>query len=228
MNITPIALALARSILIYVSERISGYFERYHINLLSLGAGLLVGTIFLDILPYISTGESFLQHYVYVVFLAGFICVHILEKYSYQHTGSGDDLKRERTQFGFVGLVSYGILVGLLITVIFESHGNLAYIVIAPFFFREFAIGVSIKHISKMRFGLFEQIIKFLGPVAGALVGLLLISNNTHLFLVLSFATGIILYIVIRDIIPAGREGKPVYFVAGALITVAIFILVNN
>ncbi len=32
---------------------------------------------------------------------------------------------------------------------------------------------------------------------------------------------GSVLYIIIRDMIPTGKEGKPMYFILGALIAIA-------
>ena len=228
MNIVPIFVVIALSILLFLSERLSGYFERIHIELVSLGAGLLVGTIFLEILPYITAGESYLDHYIYVIFLAGFVCVHYLEKFRYQHARSHEGMKMEVNRFRVIGLAAYGILVGLIIAVIFEAYENLAYLVIVPIFIREFAISVSMKHVTGSGYSSFEQLARSAAPVVGVLIGLLLITSNTLLFLVLSFATGVILYIVIRDVIPSGGEGKPTFFVVGVLLTVAIFILLNN
>ena len=56
----------------------------------------------------------------------------------------------------------------------------------------------------------------------GTFFSLLLIAKKTQLFLVFSITAGLILYIIVRDMIPPEREGKTVYFVTGALITIAI------
>jgi len=63
------------------------------------------------------------------------------------------------------------------------------------------------------------------GPIIGTFFSLLLIAKKTQLFLVFSLTAGFILYIVVRDMIPPVREGKPFYFVTGALITIAISLI---
>jgi len=67
-----------------------------------------------------------------------------------------------------------------------------------------------------------------IGPVVGTVAGLTLIANKTRLFLVFSMTMGLVLYIVIRDMIPIGKEGKPIYFVAGALITIATALIFHS
>jgi len=68
-------------------------------------------------------------------------------------------------------------------------------------------------------------VLQIVGPIAGTLIGLLLIENKTQLFLVFSTTMGLILYIMIRDMIPTGKEGKPMYFILGALIAIATFLI---
>ncbi|NIR87764.1 hypothetical protein GWO13_09500 [Candidatus Bathyarchaeota archaeon] len=70
-----------------------------------------------------------------------------------------------------------------------------------------------------------NRLLQLVFPLVGTFVGLLLIANKTQLFLLFSVTMGSILYIVIRDMIPIGKEGKPVYFVTGALITIATFLI---
>ena len=61
-----------------VGEKLSERIERFHLSFLSLAAGLMVGALFLELLPKISVGETYLGGFIYVVFLAGFVGVHDL------------------------------------------------------------------------------------------------------------------------------------------------------
>lgn len=36
---------------------------------------------------------------------------------------------------------------------------------------------------------------------------------------------GIVLYIIVRDMIPRGRAGKPLYFLAGVLIIITVSLI---
>jgi len=84
MWLAPLAVAIALAFFHFIGEKLSDHIERFHVRLLSLGAGLMVGTFILEILPQITQGEELLSHFVYVTFLVGFVFIHVLEKLVYQ------------------------------------------------------------------------------------------------------------------------------------------------
>lgn len=221
MWLAPLAFAVAIAFFHILGEKFSEHIERFHIELLSFGAGLMVGIFFLEILPQLAVGEMYLGHFIYATFLVGFVLVHVLEKLVYQHATGESEFAKDKTSFEATGLAAYGLLVGVIIAVFFEAYGDLAYFILAPFFVRAFVLSVYSKHINEKIGSGLNHLLQSVGPVVGTFVGLLLIANKTQLFLVFSITMGFILYIVIRDMIPVGKEGKPVYFVAGALITIA-------
>jgi len=221
MYLAPVLVAVAIAFFHFIGEEFSEHIERFHIELLSFGAGLMVGTFFLEILPQVRVGETYLDHFVYVTFLLGFVLIHVLEKLVYQHTVGESEFAKDVIRFEAIGLVAYGLLVGVIVAVFFEAFGNLAYFILAPFFVRAFALSVYSKHINEKIGSRFNRVLQTVGPVLGAFFGSLLIANKTQLFLVFSMAMGFVLYIVIRDIIPTGKEGKPMYFILGVLITIA-------
>ena len=221
MWLAPLSVAVAIAFLHVLGEKFSEHIEGFHVELLSFGAGLMVGTVFLEILPQLTVGETYLSHFIYVTFFVGFVLVHVLEKLVYQHAAGESEFAKDRTRFEAAGLAAYGLLVGVIIAVFFEAYGDLTYFILVPFFVRAFALSVYSKHIGEKIGDRLNRVLQSVGPVIGTFVGLLLIVNKTQLFLVFSVTMGFILYIVIRDMIPIGREGKPIYFVAGALITIA-------
>lgn len=225
MWLAPLVVAVAIAFFHFIGEKISEHIERFHIELLSFGAGLMVGTFFLEILPQIRVGETHLQNFIYVAFLLRFVLVHILEKLVYQHAAGESEFAQDVTRFEAAGLVAYGLLVGVIIAFFFEAYGGLAYFILAPFFVRAFALSVYSKHINEKIGSRINRILQTIGPIVGTFVGLLLIGNKTHLFLVFSIAMGLILYIVVRDMIPTGKEGKSMYFVLGVLIAIATFLI---
>jgi len=225
MYFAPLAVAIAVTFFHVLGEKFSEHIERFHIELLSFGAGLMVGIFFLEILPQITVGETYLSHFIYMTFLVGFVLIHVLEKLVYQRAAGEKEFAKEKTRFEAAGLAAYGLLVGVIIAVFFEAYGDLAYFIFAPFFVRAFALSVSSRHINEEIGSRLNRVLQSMGPLVGTLVGLFLIANKTQLFLVFSMTMGFIFYIVIRDMIPIGKEGKPAYFVAGILITIATFLL---
>lgn len=225
MWLPPFAVAVAIVLLNFVGQKFSEHIERFHMELLSFGAGLMVGIFFLEILPQIGVGETHLGPFIYVTVLLGFVLVHVLEKLVYQHAAGESELAKDVTRFEAAGLMAYGLLVGVIVVVFLEAYGDLAYFVLIPFFVRAFVLSVYSKHINERTGSGFSRVLQSVSPVIGASVGLLLITNKTQLFLVFSTAMGFILYIVVRDMIPSGKAGKPTYFVLGSLITIAISLI---
>ena len=112
MYLAPLAVAVAIVFFHILGEKISEHIERFHIELLSFGAGLMVGTFFLEILPQITVGEIYLSHFIYVAFLIGFLVVHVLEKIVYKHVSGESEFAKDKTRFEAAGLAAYGLLVG--------------------------------------------------------------------------------------------------------------------
>lgn len=221
MWLAPLAVAVAIAFFHYIGEKFSEHIEPFHIELLSFGAGLIVGTFFLEVLPQLAVGETYLSNFVYLSFLGGFVLIHILEKLVYQHAAGDREIAKDVTRFEAAGLAAYELLVGIIIAVFFAAYGDLAYLIIAPFFVRAFALSVFSKHVNEKIGGVLNRLIQSVAPIVGTFIGFLLIENKTQLFLAFSVTMGVILYIIIRDMIPTGKEGKPIYFVLGTLITIA-------
>lgn len=108
------------------------------------------------------------------------------------------------------------------------TYGDLAYFVLIPFLVRAFSFSLSSKHIlEKINRSLNHLLVPF-GPVIGTIVGLLFVQNNFQVFLVLAIASGVIPYITVRDVIPVGKKGKPIYFLAGILIAASTFVIFSS
>ena len=225
MWLTSITIAILIAILHIIGEMFSEHIERYHIELLSFGSGFMAGTLFLEIIPHVVRGEIYLGHYIYIFFFVGFVLIHVLEKIIYQKASGKTEFVMDVIRFQALGLLAYGLLIGVIIAVFVEAYGGITYLILAPFYVRAFTISVFSKHIIEKIGSVTYRILGSLGPIVGVIISLFLITDKETLFLVLSISVGAILYIVVRDMIPLGREGKPIYFVSGALITVLVTLI---
>lgn len=225
--VNPLIAACLMAFLHYIGEFFSEHIERFHTELLSLGAGLMISTFFLEILPHLSFGEMYLGHFAFIFFLIGFVSIHILEKFFYQRASNVDVLEKEKMEFGAAGLAAYGLIIGIVIVVLFETYGDVAYFVLIPFFVRSFTITVTVGHVIDKIGSSFIRMIQILAPIAGALLGLFLIQNKLIMYLVFSITMGLILYVVVRDMIPLGKEGKPIFFIIGTILIIGISLLIE-
>jgi hypothetical protein len=225
MSIAPFGVAVALTVVHFLGEVVSNRIEEWHAELVSLGAGLMVGTFFLEIMPQLGVGATALGHFTYLALLVGFLIVHLLEKTAYQHAPSEARIAIDTTWFEVAGLVVYQFVVGIIIVLFFEAYGDLALVLILPFFVRTFANSVSSSHINEKVRGRVNHLAQAVTPLVGASVGTALIASEMQLYMVFSTSMGVLLYIIVRDMIPMGRAGKPLYFVVGVAINVALFLL---
>lgn len=223
--VNPLIAACLLAFLHYCGEFFSEHIESFHTELLSLGAGLMISTFFLEILPHLSFGETYLGHFVFIFFLIGFVIIHILEKFFYQRASNVDVLEKEKMQFEAAGLASYGLIIGIVIVVLFETYGDVAYFVLIPFFVRSFTITATLGHVIDKIGSSFNRMIQILAPIAGTLLGLFLIQNKLIMYLAFSISMGLILHVVMRDMVPLGKEGKPIYFLTGTIFTIVISLI---
>lgn len=83
-----------------------------------------------------------------------------------------------------------------------------------------------VRHIGEELDSQLIHVLQYGSYAFGTIVGLLLIQNKSQLYFVFSLIMGLILYIVVRDMIPQRKEGKTVYFIVGVLIIIAIDLLI--
>ena len=70
----PIFVTLGLTLIHFIGEKISEHMRKWHFHLESLGAGLMVGILFLELIPHIFEGhQSQLGFYIYIPLLVGFV-----------------------------------------------------------------------------------------------------------------------------------------------------------
>ena len=109
MDLDPLFVAFFLAFLHLVGGEFSERIERLHCCLLSLGAGLMVGVFFIEILPQIAEGEEHLNHHIYTAFLLGFVFIHILEQSVYQNIGDKSEFPYYKATFEAGDLNDTGI-----------------------------------------------------------------------------------------------------------------------
>ena len=120
-------------------------------------------------------------------------------------------------------------MIGILVSLIFfENNLEVAFIIMIPFVLRSFTVAFSAEQIMgdlpKKPRKVF-RIVSFISLTLGALIGVFLVLNVIVFYVFFAFALGLVLFTVIRDLIPLGKKGKPVFFLIGVLFTIGIFLL---
>ncbi|MHA1556929.1 MAG: hypothetical protein ACTSPM_08365 [Candidatus Heimdallarchaeota archaeon] len=262
--VIPVSVTIFLTLIHFVGEKISSRLHKWHFQLESLGAGLMVGILFLELLPQISIGAIVLDFYIYIPLLTGFVIIALIEKIVYKkmlvddttpnkkslaidkdvnHESESDSsvehesdimdivciIPEQNAIFEAIALVTHNLMIGILVALIFSEYPlEVSFIILIPFVLRAFTVAFSAEQIMEDLNKKPEKIFRILGvitPSLGALVGVFLVLSEIAFFVIFAFALGLVLFTVIRDMIPLGKKGKPMFFIIGIIFTVGIFLL---
>ena len=262
--IIPISVAIVLTLLHFLGEKISQRMHKWHFHLESLGAGLMVGILFLELLPQVIVGVTVLDSYLFIPLLMGFVIIALVEKIIYKwilndnpksnvkmHVHSEQQLEnsvkgevvqyeKDLTEidcivpehnaiFEAIALITHGLMIGILVALIFyENLLEVGFIIVIPFFIRAFTVAFSAEQIFEdlaPRTQKIFRIISFTTPTLGAIIGIFLVFSPIAFFIVFAFALGLVLFTVIRDLIPLGKKGKPGFFIIGIVFTITTFLI---
>lgn len=230
-SVIPLILALVLCILHFIGERYAEQIKYYHTQIISFSAGIFITFIFLEILPQIGVGSSIVGPNIYILFLLGFACFHIVEKYFYQHRADHRELVIELKELHALGFFLNHFILGFALVLFFELPGHfsvLGYAVFIPFILHTVSSALSLRYIlAGLRN---EDTLKgllacsvFLGAVSGfILFDIITLATFYSLF---AFIVGILLYIIIRDMLPKGKMGSPMFFIFGLLLSLTFLLL---
>ncbi len=208
----------------WFSEQFAAHVERFHAQLVSFSAGLFIAFIFLVLLPELVEGASLMGEKVFVFLLAGFVLFHVMEKYIYQHVKNKDVLLRELAEVHAAGFFIDHFVVGAaLFFAINSPQIELGFLLFIPLFLHTISSGISLTHIDEHFQNRIISITLAASPLIGALFAFLL-NPARHIFLaIFAFVVGALLYVVIRDMLPEGSKGNPLFFVLGLILSLAMF-----
>jgi len=217
---TPILLALILSIVHLYSARLSVFVERHHIKIVSLSAGILIALIFLYLLPEVVVGASTINVYAFI--LLGFAIFHVAEKYLYQHIRDKKELIHELAELRIIGFFIDHFILGIVLVLTNQLMKGLGLLIFIPFLLHV-SSSISLEHIHSKSKTHFNKIVLAFSTLIGALVASSSDLSGGLYYGLFAFTIGLLLYIVIRDMLPKKDKGDPISFLIGI-----ILILITN
>ena len=214
--------ALFLSFLHYFFEKLSSRVGSFHDILLSFGAGTLLSTIFLILLPEAVHSSPTLI--VYPLILVGYVVFLILEKYLYQHVKDPVLLEEELYHLHAGGFFADHFIKGFILVAIVELEPILGFLTAIPFLIHTLSSSIALKEIHSVSERALDRVLLSAAPLVGALVGLLMdIGPNMERYF-LAFVSGLMLFLVSRDIMPKEKEGRPLFFLLGLFVIFLIWL----
>lgn len=216
-------LALALSIIDFFTEGLFSKPSPNKMKFISFSAGVSVSYIFLIMLPEIYIEGVSINRLLFLAVLFGFGIFHIIEKYIRQNF-TGPELRKEHRFVHSATSFIYFFVVGFILVKITEAN-----IVDSTLLFIPIALHIIIDSLprrstKKYHLRVLHASSAFLGAIAAGFIDIGAAGNTA----LLGFVGGGLLYMVVRESLPRGREGKPLYFVMGLLLFTAVIMVLWN
>ena len=210
----------------YVTEHIFSEKLRKNAKLISFSAGVAISYIILNLFPEISTFALIDGKRIFLYALLGFVSLNLIEQYIYKEVGKLKSPVKYHKNIHVTYFFIYNFLIGAVLTV-FASKGLVATLL----FFVPFLLYI-IAEILPQEFEFKSSTFKVfysMAPFFGAIVGINYIEFIASVFgELISFVTGTLLYIVIRESLPSDKAEKPLYFLIGVLFYALIIFMSWN
>jgi len=189
-------------------------------ELASLTGGIAVAYLLLHLFPLLYEGISVLNRGIFLFALGGFVLIHLVEKYVYKKYPPAQ-LPQEIDIMHSYAMAGYYFVVGFVL-VNLAALGNFElFLFVVPVAlytllssFSTHAIHGAQYHSSKsIRLNTLIAAMPFAGAISANFVT---ISQNVF-YSLFAFVAGVMMYIFVRDTIPAENEGNPTFFLIGAI-----------
>lgn len=232
----PILFALGA----FISTFAGGLFSLHHHKklhyIMSFTAGVLIAVAFFDIIPeiFVIVSENKLDSTnSLIAIVAGFLVIHILEKYAVIHSSHESEYADHRhPHVGMVstsGLVVHSFLDGVGIGLGFHVNPHVGMLVAIAVIAHDFSDGlntVSIMLVNKntVKRAIWFLIADALAPIVGVLSTFLFTIPENILVLYLGFFAGFLLYIGSSDLLPEAHSKHSSWRMIGLTVLGVLFI----
>jgi zinc transporter ZupT len=192
-------------------------YQRYLNAIMAFSAGLLIGVVFLDLIPEIieiAHQASVQPRTLMLTLIAGFMGIFLLEKLTIIHSEKTHDTPGHHHNVGLagaIGLSFHSFLDGLAIGIGFQAGSEVGFVVLLAVVAHDFADGLNtVTFMLATRNNRWRTILLLivdaLAPVAGALLAQVLRIDPGILAFQLAFFAGFLLYLGASDLLPHVHE----------------------
>jgi len=206
--------------------------------LMGLGAGVLLGAVFFDLLPEslsVAAAQGWSFRFVFGVLLAGFLIFYLVERLLVLHAcPEGDcsnEVHRHVGRLGSIGLIVHSTLDGAAIGAASLVNWRTGLLVALAVIAHDMSDGLNtillVTHGEPVRRrDVVFLVMDAIAPVVGGLLALAVLPPPAALAIFLGFASGFFLYTATSDLLPEAHRRSPSLMVSIAAIVGIVFIAV--
>lgn len=220
LEIIVLLYAIFLSALHLFYERLFSPLEPFHNILLSYGAGSLLAVIFLILLP--EAVHLTPTVVVYPLILLGYVVFLLSERYLYQHVKEPEILEKELYHLHASGFFIDYFIKGFLLVTIIDLEPILGFLIAVPFLIHTLSSSIALKQLHQISRRTLDKVLLSSSPALGTLAGILIEISPGIERSIVAFVSGMMLFLVSRDILPKDKEGKSLVFLFGSF---TIFII---
>jgi len=223
MNMTIIFVAA----LSFLATVLGGYFslrnQKYIYKIMAFTAGIILGVVFLEILPEIFEmikANNYDIKFVMLFILIGFFIFHILERSVLIHNHNEEEYLDHKHQYigimSALALIIHSLIDGLLIGIGFNISNEIGIIIAIAVIVHNFTDGLNIVNFILHNQGSKKSAKIFLffdalAPVIGIILATIFTLNKNFLIYFLSLFAGFLIYIAASDILPEAHKKDSSY-----------------
>jgi zinc transporter, ZIP family len=235
-------LTLLFTLLAMGSTLLGGYIavaarQRMHL-LMGLGAGVLLGAVFFDLLPEslsVAATQGWSFRFVLSIVVVGFLIFYLVERLLILHAcPEGDctnDVHQHVGRMGSIGLIVHSTLDGAAIGAASLVNWRTGLLVALAVIAHDMSDGLNtillVTHGEPVRRSdVLFLVMDAIAPVVGGLLALAVLPPPAALAIFLGFASGFFLYTATSDLLPEAHRRSPSLKVSMAAVIGIIFIAV--
>jgi zinc transporter, ZIP family len=209
--------------------------RRIHL-LMGLGAGVLLGAVFFDLLPeslVVAHDQGWSVRVVLGIVVVGFLLFYLVERLLVLHACAEEDcdnqIHHHVGRFSAIGLIAHSTLDGAAIGAASLVNWRTGLLVALAVIVHDTSDGLNTillvtRGEQARRSDIIFLVADALAPVAGALLALIILPPPRALVVFLGFASGFFLYTATSDLLPEAHRRSPSIMVAMATVVGILFI----
>lgn len=224
-----IIFALMIAIAHYLSDKLCVMCKKIWVYLISSVAGIAIVYVFVNLYPEFYSAASFVSPFIFTSVFFGFSIFYLIDKEIYQKIKHEEVPKNIELAHGY-GLTVYYFFVGVALVRLLSISLKQGILFFIPVFVYASLSTLASYGIHGMHAPPYKVLtplheIQALGVILGTLVALFVNLPEFFILYLTGLIVGILTYIVIRDMLPKGKRGKPLFFVFGSLSYLALIII---
>jgi len=219
-----IYLATIISILHFISGMFVKFARKYKYKLMSLSAGILLAILFLELLPSFAKEALETNYLLFILPLMGFVAFHSMRSYNYKHIKTNKELKSRYRKNHILAFFLEHFILGFALVITFKNP-VISLLLFLPFVLLTISSSILLDIIDKSSKTLNMKLFLGSSTIFGAIFGTIFSFDKLLYLGTFGYAIGALLYIIIRDLIPAEEKKEIILFFGIGLILTSILLL---